>query len=160
MARYDIYRTPGHLIRRAQQIVGSLFITQTQNQVTPIQYALLAMLAESDGLDQVTLARRVALDASTSGNTLERMAQKGWVERKVDPEDRRRRVLSLTQAGRAVFEDLIDDVETVQQLLLKPLDPKERVVFMRLLTKLVQENNEFSRVPLRMEEDEDRLDAD
>jgi DNA-binding MarR family transcriptional regulator len=152
MPRYDIYRAPGHLIRRAQQIVASLFISQTQNQVTPIQYALLAMLADSDGLDQVTLARRVALDASTSGNTLERMAQKGWVERKIDPQDRRRRVLSLTPEGRHIFESLIDDVETVQERLLDPLDPKERVVFMRLLTKLVQENNEFSRVPLRLED--------
>jgi DNA-binding MarR family transcriptional regulator len=153
MPLYDFYRAPGHLIRRAHQIVGSLFVSQTDNQVTPIQYGLLAVLAETDGLDQVTMARRLALDASTSGNTLERMAQKGWVVRKVDPEDRRRRVLSLTPAGRKLFEKLMDDVETVQQRLLDPLDPKERVVFMRLLTKLVQENNEFSRVPLRLDDD-------
>lgn len=155
MKTYDIHRSPGHLIRRAQQIVASLFASQTKNQVTPIQYALLAVLAESDGLDQITLAGRVALDASTSGNTLERMAQKGWVERLVDPLDRRRRVLKLTRSGRSLFEKLIGNVVAVQTLLLDPLDPEERALFVRLLSKLVHENNAVSRVPLRLEGGED-----
>lgn len=149
MPSFDINRAPGHLLRRAQQIVVSLFYSQTQNRVTPIQYALMSVLADSDGIDQVTLAGKVALDASTSGNTLERLARRGWIERHTDPLDRRRRILSLTTEGRANFVGLIDDVETIQHLLLDALDPKERVVFMRLLTKLVEKNNALSRVPLR-----------
>jgi DNA-binding MarR family transcriptional regulator len=151
MAVFDVYGAPGHLIRRAQQILVSLFLEQTGGVITPIQFGALAVLEAHGDLDQITLGQRLALDASTSGSTLERMEKKGWIARRIDPEDRRRRLVSLTAEGRALLEDLRDDVETVQHRLLDPLDPKERAVFMRLLGKVVHLNNDVSRAPLRIE---------
>lgn len=151
MPVFDIYNAPGHLIRRAQQILVSLFLEQTAGVITPIQYGVLAVLESHGELDQITLAQRLALDASTSGATLERMEKKGWIDRRVHPEDRRRRLVSMTEAGRTLLVDLRDDVETVQHRLLDPLDPKERAVFMRLLEKVVHLNNDVSRAPLRIE---------
>lgn len=149
MTIFDIYKSPGHLVRRAQQIVVSLFIEHTGDAITPIQYGVLAVLEASGDLDQITLAQRMALDASTSGNVLERMQKRGWIHRQVDPTDRRRRIVSLTESGRNVLEELLDDVVAVQHTLLEPLDPKERAVFMRLLSKMVEANNERSRAPLK-----------
>jgi DNA-binding MarR family transcriptional regulator len=150
MARlFDVEKAPGHLIRRAQQIVVSLFLEHTGGQLTPIQFGLLAALAADEGLDQVSLAQRMALDPSTTGSALERMEAKGWIERRADPQDKRRRVLFLTRSGKTMYEARCDDAEAVQHHLLDPLDPKERVVFMRLLTKLVVLNNEKSRAPAR-----------
>lgn len=150
MKKFDVYSAPGHLIRRAQQIVVSLFIDQTNNAITPVQYGFLALLAEFDGIDQVSLAGALALDTSTSASTLDRLESKGWILRRIDPEDRRRRLLSLTPEGRVVFEQFITDVENVQQRLLEPLESAERKEFMRLLTKLVRVNNDQSRVPLKL----------
>lgn len=150
MKKFDVHRAPGHLIRRAQQIVVSLFIDQTNNAITPVQYGFLAILAESDGIDQVSLAGALALDTSTSASTLDRLESKGWILRRIDPNDRRRRMLSLTPEGRVVFEQFISDVEQVQQRLLEPLESAERAEFMRLLTKLVHVNNGLSRVPLKL----------
>jgi predicted glycosyltransferase len=61
----DLYDQPGHLIRRAQQIAAQLFRDVLGPDVTPVQYAILRMLQEKPGIDQVTLARLVALDNST-----------------------------------------------------------------------------------------------
>ncbi|MGJ7609057.1 MarR family winged helix-turn-helix transcriptional regulator [Variovorax sp. LT1R20] len=148
---FDIYSAPGHLIRRAQQILVSLFLDQTGGVITPIQFGVLAVLESQGELDQITLAQRLALDASTSGSTLERVEKKGWIARRVHDEDKRRRLVSLTDEGRALLVALRDDVETVQHRLLDSLDPKERAVFMRLLAKLVNLNNDSSRAPLRIE---------
>ncbi|RIX83196.1 MarR family winged helix-turn-helix transcriptional regulator [Acidovorax cavernicola] len=151
MTLFDIYSSPGHLIRRSQQILVSLFLEQTKGVITPIQFGVLAVLESQGELDQVTLAQRLALDASTSGSTLERLEKKGWISRRMHEGDRRRRMVSLASDGRALLQELLDDVETIQQRLLDPLDPKERVVFMRLLTKVVHLNNDVSRAPLRIE---------
>lgn len=148
---FDIYSAPGHLIRRAQQILVSLFLEQTGGVITPIQFGVLAVLESQGELDQITLAQRLALDASTSGSTLERVEKKGWIVRRVHDEDKRRRLVSLTDEGRALLVALRDDVETVQHRLLDSLDPKERAIFMRLLAKLVNLNNDVSRAPLRIE---------
>ncbi|MGI4816168.1 MAG: MarR family winged helix-turn-helix transcriptional regulator [Janthinobacterium lividum] len=150
MHPFDIYKSPGHLIRRANQIVVSLFIEQTADQLTPVQFGLMALLLDSAGADQVTLAQKLALDTSTAGAVLARLEAKGWVKRQVDSEDRRRRLLYLTDSGRRAYEAVRGDVETVQQRILGPLDEQEREVFMRLLTKLVVSNNENSRAPLKL----------
>jgi len=148
---FDIYSAPGHLIRRAQQILVSLFLEQTGGVITPIQFGVLAVLESQGELDQITLAQRLALDASTSGSALERVEKKGWITRRVHDQDKRRRLVSLTDEGRALLLALRDDAEAVQHRLLDSLDPKERAIFMRLLTKVVNHNNDVSRAPLRIE---------
>jgi MarR family transcriptional regulator, lower aerobic nicotinate degradation pathway regulator len=146
---FDLNRAPGHLIRRAHQIVVALFLDQTQGLVTPVQFAVLATLAKAEPLSQATLAERAGLDVSTTGTTLERMQAKGWIERRPDGEDRRRRRIAMTPAARALYREICEDIERVHDQILQPLDKHERAVFMTLLTKLVEFNNENSRVPVR-----------
>ena len=73
----DLYDQPGHLIRRAQQIAAQLFRDVLGPDVTPVQYAILRMLQEKPGIDQVTLARLVALDNSTTADIAARLEANG-----------------------------------------------------------------------------------
>jgi DNA-binding MarR family transcriptional regulator len=114
--------------------------------VTPVQYAVLRMLQERPGIDQVTLAREVALDTSTTADIAARLEAKGWIERRLLP--RRQRSLVLTDAGRAVLARLIPGIQRLNEDILEPLSPEERVQFMRLLRKFVRMNNAQSRAPL------------
>ena len=68
----ELYEQPGHLIRRAQQIAVSMFFDALGRDVTPVQYAILRMLQERPGIDQVTLAQEVALDTSTTADIINR----------------------------------------------------------------------------------------
>jgi len=87
----DLQATPGHLIRRAQQIAVDIFAEQLASAgITPVQFAILNALLDSPGNDQVSLAKRVAFDPATSGSVIGRLEAKGWVVRKADPADRRR----------------------------------------------------------------------
>ena len=99
-----LHDEPGHLIRRAQQIAVSTFHEVHGRHVTPIQYAILRTLHESPGIDQVTLADKIALDTSTTADIAARLETKGWIHREVLP--RRQRSLSLTPQGRDVLAEL------------------------------------------------------
>lgn len=143
----DLYDQPGHLIRRAQQIAVSMFFEALGRDVTPVQYAILRMLQERPGIDQVTLAQEVALDTSTTAEIAARLEAKGWILRELLP--RRQRRLTLTTTGEAVLQRLLPGLAAMNQQLLARLDEGERREFMRLLGKFVQLNNEQSRAPLR-----------
>jgi DNA-binding MarR family transcriptional regulator len=143
----ELYEQPGHLIRRAQQIAVSKFVETLGRDVTPVQYAVLRMLQDRPGIDQVTLAREVALDTSTTADLCVRLEAKGWILREVLP--RRQRRLVLTPAGEAELARLVPGLVRMNEDLLGRLDADERATFMHLLAKFVQLNNEQSRAPMR-----------
>ena len=147
---FDFHSTPGHLIRRAQQIAVAIFVEETTGfDLTPIQYALLAELAHTHTLDQVTLAAPIAVDVATLGQVAQRMAERGLLAREADVEDRRRKRLGITDRGRAVLAKINPQVAAAQLRILAPLDSREQADFCRLLAKLVHHNNQQSRAPMR-----------
>lgn len=151
MGTFDLYNAPGHLLRRMQQIAVALFAEETKAfKVTPVQFAILAMLEMHPGLEQVALAERVAFDPATIGGVLARLEARGFVARVQDTADRRAKRIFPTPKGRDALARMTAAVERAQARILGPLSAEEREAFMRLLKKLVLENNELSRAPLRV----------
>lgn len=135
---YDFKQAPGHLIRRAQQVAYAVFMEEMASfDVTPVQFAILNALMDTPGVDQVTLANQVALDAATSGSVIGRLESKGWVRREADVQDRRRRLLWVTAEGEQAVQSMKRAVARVQTKILSPLSEDEQVLFMALLSKLV-----------------------
>ena len=129
---------PGHLIRRAHQLAVGTFAKTHGKQITPVQYAVLRALQDAPGMDQVTLADRVALDTSTTADIAARLDAKGWIVRELLP--RRQRALRLTAEGEAVLAEMLPRVEPMYAQLLDALEPAERGEFLRLLRKFVHLN--------------------
>lgn len=144
----DLYEHPGHLLRRAQQISVSIFYDELGNELTPVQYAILSHLATHPGIDQVSLAGLAAIDTSTGATVCARLEEKGLLERKVIPHNRRQRALTITVEGARLLETLVPAAQRLRQRLLDPLSAEEQAQFMALLAKLVNENNDQSRAPL------------
>ena len=151
----DVYDQPGHLIRRAHQIAVSMFYTTIGYDVTPIQYAVLRILQDHPGIDQVTLARYCALDTSTAADLAVRLEERGLVKRLMPMKSKRFRVLHLTPEGAALLKKLVPSVYMMNRRLVQPLNKEEQKIFLRLLKKFVHLNNEKSRAPL----DRRRTDA-
>ncbi|OYU13430.1 MAG: MarR family transcriptional regulator [Comamonadaceae bacterium PBBC1] len=135
----DLQTTPGHLIRRAQQIAVAIFAEQLAcADITPVQFAILNALLDSPGIDQVSLAKRVAFDPATSGSVIGRLEAKGWVVREADRSDRRRKLLVVTPLGVQALANIQSDVARVQEKILAPLTAQEQSQFVHLLSRLVQ----------------------
>ena len=135
----DLAATPGHLIRRAQQIAVAIFAEHlSAADITPVQFAILNALLDSPGIDQVSLAKRVAFDPATSGSVIGRLESKGWVARQADPADRRRKLLVVTPQGMQAMASIQADVARVQAQILSPLPQADQELFVNLLSRLVQ----------------------
>jgi DNA-binding MarR family transcriptional regulator len=144
----DLDELPGHYIRRLHQIAVAIFLQETEaHGLTPVQYAALNKVALTPGVDQRTLARSIGLDTSTTAGVIDRLEARGLMQRHASPQDRRVRLLSLTDEGRGLLQAVEPDMLQAQQRILQPLPAAERSQFMRMLRKLVSANNELSRAP-------------
>lgn len=143
---------PGHLARRFQQIAVAVFHTEVEGagfDLTPVQYAALAAVSTNPGIDQITLAGLIAYDRTTITGVVDRLAQKGLLERRASSRDRRSRELQITTEGQKTLEAVSPAVETAQELLVRGLTGEEQQELMRLLRKAIAAGNELSRAPLR-----------
>src|SRR5437868_12545987 len=135
---FDFRHAPGHLIRRAHQRAVAIFMDETAEfGVTPVQFAILNALIEEPGEDQVTLAGRVAFDAATFGSVIHRLEARGWVLRKPDAQDKRRKLLWVTAEGERAAMAMKRAVAKAQVRILGPLEARERDQLMNLLEKVV-----------------------
>ena len=143
----DLYDQPGHLIRRAQQIAVSMFHETIHEEISPMQYAILRMLQECPGIDQLTLAGLIALDKSTTAEIAVRLASRGLINR--DAAVRRQLRLTLTPAGEAALASMVPSVHELRDRMLASLTRTEQKEFIRLLKKFVHLNNAQSRAPFK-----------
>lgn len=146
----DIYMAPAHLIRRCHQIAVALFADELgEYGLTPVQYASLLAIRDHPGIDQRGLGNVIAIDRSTITNVLKGLESRSLIRRLTPSENLRTKQLFITSGGEHLLARTITQISRVQQRILAPLSARDQDVFMRLLSRLVHVNNEFSRVPLR-----------
>jgi MarR family transcriptional regulator, lower aerobic nicotinate degradation pathway regulator len=100
-------------------------------------YRLLTTLVEHGPASQAALGRRTGIHLSDMVAAINELAAGGYVVREPDPADRRRNVITITDAGRRRRADLGTAVAAVQDELLEPLTAGERAELTRLLAKVL-----------------------
>lgn len=126
----------GHLLRRAHQRASAIFQTHMAESLTPQQYAALIKIRDFGSVSQNQLGRAVAMDPATSQGVVQRLIGKHLVQRRNDPQDRRRTLLTLTPAGEELAERLIPLGRTITAETLEPMSKDEQTAFLKLLKKL------------------------
>ena len=146
----ELMQAPGFLLRRCSQIVMAIFLEETAgHDLTPAQFGALVLIADEPGMDQTRLMQLAALDRSSVTNTVERLEKRGLIKRKVDPDDRRARRLSVTDKGIKMIGDVQAGAQRTQERILAPLGAKRGAEFIKMLREVADGNNEASRVPHR-----------
>lgn len=145
-----LWSRPGFLVRRLNQIHYSMFYEECKNEnITPVQHGVLSVLLNEQYLDQSSIGLKVGLDRTTSADVIKRLADKGLISRRVNPEDRRSRQSFITEEGIRVMKQLRKGMIRAQERLLEPLNNQEREIFVQLLSRLVEENNQYGRAALK-----------
>lgn len=144
-----IWKTPGFLIRRLQQIQVAVFLNECQDEkITPIQWGILTISADTPGAGHIEIAEELGLDRSNVANVVTRLVERGVLTRDTDANDRRKKSIHVTKAGLAIMEAVRAKSRKAQDKVLAPLNDAERHLFMELLTRLVKENNHLGRAVL------------
>jgi MarR family transcriptional regulator, temperature-dependent positive regulator of motility len=134
----ELGQRTGHLVWRAHQYAWRVFTEEAaSHQITPVQAAILLVIETEPRIDQKSLAAVVALDKATTGNVVARLEGRGLLTRKIDPSDRRARVLQLTDTGKALNRKMEKVALRTRERLVSRLTPMEQAEFVRLLRKFV-----------------------
>ena len=94
------------------------------------------------GLRQKQLTEAMRINASSMSEFIGRLEDDGYVERSVDPSDKRATLISLTEKGRARACELLDERRDKLDLIFSPLTEEEQKELLRLLKKLQHRGEE------------------
>ncbi|GGA56228.1 transcriptional regulator [Pseudoclavibacter endophyticus] len=103
---------------------------------TGCEMRVVAVLDEQGPIPQVGIAGLADIDRADLSTTLDRLEAGGYVTREPDPDDGRRKLVTLTEDGRARAAQLATVVAAVQAAVLAPLTDHEREQFVSLLRRL------------------------
>ena len=149
----DLWSRPGFLIRRLHQLHVAVFLEECGDyDVTPVQYAVLSVLYRGEALDQVSVAAEVGIDRNNAADVLRRLERRGFVERIASETDKRAKLTRITPAGRSFVEDAHAAMERAQDRFTGSLNKRDRERFIDLLQKIMIDNNDAGRAPLKRRE--------
>jgi DNA-binding MarR family transcriptional regulator len=102
-------------------------------------YVVLLALDRSSMRTQAALAEAIGADKTRIIRTLDELQEAGHIERRPDPDDRRVRLLAITDSGRAVKDAVQAGIQRGEERWLHELDADERRVFLKVLRRLTRD---------------------
>jgi len=123
-----------HLSARMTKAVGRIYAERFG--VAAAEWRALAVLGRSGPMTFSELQERAAMDTVRVSRTITTLMQKDYISREVDPFDRRRITLALTEAGKAVYNEIVPHILSVERDILASLTPDERSALGQLISKL------------------------
>lgn len=104
-------------LRRAARAVTRLYNQKLRSQEIEVtQFTLLMALERAGDISQGKLGKLLALDSTTLTRMLGLLRKRGWIEEK-EGDDRRFRIIHLTDAGRAKFRQTLPHWKRAQDRL-------------------------------------------
>jgi DNA-binding MarR family transcriptional regulator len=102
----------------------------------PREFGLMTVVMKRPGITQQELAGLAQIDPSSMVAVLDGLEERGLLERRINPDDRRRRAVHLTADGERELEALQREAQKTLAGFLEPLSPEERDTLNHLLRKL------------------------
>ncbi|MGN6188237.1 MAG: MarR family winged helix-turn-helix transcriptional regulator [Conexibacter sp.] len=101
------------------------------------ELAALAVLADFGPAPQRELAERLRLDPGDVVRLVDALERRGLAQRRRDPADRRRQIVTIGAAGRRALARGLDACAAAADELLAPLDARERAQLHALLRRVL-----------------------
>jgi DNA-binding MarR family transcriptional regulator len=149
-------RLPGELVDSTTFLLKRLgfavkersFAAYDEAGHTPYHYAVLLALEEGSKETQGAIADALGYDRGQLVGFLDELEERGLVERRRDPNDRRRHLVRLTPDGKRAIAKLRTLSRRLEDEFLAPLGENERATLHKLLLKLAQEHEPRCAPPL------------
>lgn len=128
----------GYHIATARVTTHNLFIRHIGEPfgLRPVEYTLLMLIQANAGLAPKQLSRMLALSGPNLTILLDRVQERGLIERVRSQVDRRSQQVMLTAEGSALAVKLAARTPEMEAELQRSLSPAERAMLIELLTKV------------------------
>ena len=137
-ARLDLDRfLPYRLSVLSNRISGAIAREYSQRfDLGVTEWRVMAILGRTPDLSANQVAQRAAMDKVAVSRAVARLLASGRIERDFDEDDRRRSVLRLSEAGYAIYDEVVPLALGFEQQVLGELPAQERALLFRLLDRL------------------------
>lgn len=105
-------------------------------QLKAVEFSILVLVASNDEVNQKQLGAALDVSAPNLAVTLDRLVERGWVERVRSTLDRRAQIVHLTAPGRELVRRAERIASTMEDDALKGLSSAERALLIELLLKV------------------------
>ncbi|MET8529692.1 MarR family winged helix-turn-helix transcriptional regulator [Micromonospora sp. NPDC005172] len=102
----------------------------------PRGYQVLTAAVTDPGRNQGAIAEELGIDRTVFTYLVDDLERPGFVARRADPADRRSRLVDVTEAGRAAWEQRREALRQVEAHLLRTLTPADAATLRTLLQHL------------------------
>jgi DNA-binding MarR family transcriptional regulator len=141
-----VRRVPLALARRFFQVcITALAEALEGEDLTPLQYGVMAYVIGEPDIDQSGLAARLGIDRNNASLVADQLEKKGLLTRRVNGADRRARLLRLTPRGDRLHTRVYPRTYAGQQRILSVLSPDERETLLDLLARVIEGNRALAR---------------
>ena len=131
----------GFLITKIKQVQGRIFDLLLQKagieEFNGAQGRILYVLWQEDGLPIIELSKRTGLAKTTLTSMLDRMDEKGFLERVVDNKDRRMIRVYLTSKAKVLNDQYNEVSSEMSQIFYKNFSDEEIIAFEKALEKIL-----------------------
>ncbi len=124
--------------------------------LTRSQWQVLAMLSTHEGIHQKGLADLLELESITLVRLLDKMAERGLVERRRHPTDRRLSLLFLTELAHPLLQLMRDMGRVTRQEATRGFSAEEEQLLLQMMKRM--RSNLIEACSLPVEEQEHRHD--
>ena len=100
------------------------------------EWRTMAVLGRFPGVSAMEVAERTAMDKVAVSRAVNALLSRELLTRSFHENDRRRSMLSLSEGGRQVYEEIVPLALRLEASLLEAFDDDERALLIRLLDKL------------------------
>ncbi|HEX4894654.1 MAG TPA: MarR family transcriptional regulator [Hyphomicrobiaceae bacterium] len=138
-------RAPMPMARRFMQIVAAIWAEACAgDSLNHLEFGTLGALQREPHLDQISLAERIGVDRTNIGLIIDQLEKKGFVQRSVNPDDRRSRIIQVMPEGVAAFTRQAPKTAMARERIFAPLTVAEREIFYDLLERIIAANEHYS----------------
>lgn len=125
-------------LSRLSSVSGAMVVRLCEGGygITRREWAVVAQLYEKGSLTPSVLAEHMHRDRARTSRTLTGLVLKQWVLRTIPANDRRSARVSLTPAGRQLYEVLMPQIQAINSRILSALQPEETALFDQALERL------------------------
>jgi DNA-binding MarR family transcriptional regulator len=107
-------------------------------QLKAVEFSILVLVASNEQVNQKQLGQALDVSPPNLAVTLDRMVERGWVERVRSTEDRRSQIVVLTKAGTQLVQKAEKIAATMENETLQVLSAAERLLLLELLLKVAR----------------------
>ena len=129
------------VVKRYRQIALQAF-RDHQAGITVDQWVVLKQISENNGASQVEIAHSTVKDAPTTTQIIDQLTRRELIVKQIDPEDRRRYMVFITEKGQALIERLWPVVRDYRRIPIQRFSQEELDILHRLLQKMILNLND------------------